>query len=299
MPTEPTGVIADLHGHSRLSDGWNRPAELVTVQARAGVELVSLTDHDTLTGTAAAAARAAELGLSYVVGVEITAAPVRHDNHLLAHGVRADDPDLAALLATNRRIWRRDALAARAALREAGLTVPDSAAYDDSAALVMPHSVARDVIRTGRATHPQVWQVIDDALARQPPEAYAGMPEPVEIAEVVHHAGGLLVWAHPGRSRSPERMRAVLPLLDAIEVHTPRHDSHATAEWAALCAETGIPACTGRDHHGYPRYQPPPVPLDARYLQRLADRIVRPDGPVPPARSAAGVDGRPDQGGPA
>lgn len=274
------GFRADLHTHSRVSDGWNRPAEVITVQARAGVGLVSLTDHDTMAGTAVAAARAAELGLSYVVGVEITAAPPRHDNHLLAHGVRADDPDLAALLRRNRAIWRHDALAARDALREAGLAVPDSAAYEDPDALVMPHSVARDVIRAGAATFRQVWVVIDAALARQPAETYAAMPGPTEIAEVVHTAGGLLAWAHPGRSRSPESMWAALPVLDAIEVHTPWHDAAATARWAVICAEAGKAYTTGRDHHGYPQYQPPPVPPDPRYLELLGDRVVRPNDTV-------------------
>lgn len=266
-------LYADLHAHSRASDGWSNPADVVALQAAHGVGLVSLTDHDTFAATAVAANKAAQLGIAYVAGVEITAAPPRRMNHLLAHGVRTDDPGLGALLDRNRTIWRREALAVRDHLRDRGFRVPDDQRYDDTDAMVMPHTLARDLIRTGVARHAEIWAEIDTALARLPTAAYAAMPEPPEIAEAVHGAGGLLVWAHPGQCMDAERMRSAARYFDALEVFTPRHSRAVAAELQQFCADIGKPYTTGWDFHGYPRYRLPPVPLDPAYVELLADRI--------------------------
>ncbi|HEU5160814.1 MAG TPA: PHP domain-containing protein [Streptosporangiaceae bacterium] len=270
-------MYADLHAHSLMSDGWYGPAEVVDMQAAHGVGLVALTDHDTFAGVARARDRAVERGLAFVVGVEITVGAPGHMHHLLAHGPRPDDPALADLLAGNRRVRRAEALAVQAHLRRAGMALPDDPVYDDPDAVVMPHTLARAAIRARLARHDAVWAEIKIALARLPAKVYAAMPDPVTVAEAVHGAGGLLVWAHPALSRDAAAMRGRLPLFDAVEVLTPRHDAAQTAALQALCLRTGKPATTGRDFHGYPRYERPPVPLDPAYLRMLGDRIIWPD----------------------
>src|SRR5699024_160245 len=62
----------DLHTHSNVSDGTETPAELIAAAAAAGLDVVALTDHDQTTGWAAARAKAAELGIGFVPGMEIT-----------------------------------------------------------------------------------------------------------------------------------------------------------------------------------------------------------------------------------
>ena len=63
---------ADLHCHSTASDGTLSPAEVVRRAHANGVDLLALTDHDELLGIADAAAEAADIGLRFVPGVEIS-----------------------------------------------------------------------------------------------------------------------------------------------------------------------------------------------------------------------------------
>jgi predicted metal-dependent phosphoesterase TrpH len=72
---EQTGAAPrfDLQAHSTRSDGALEPAEVVAAAARAGVELLALTDHDTLAGVAEALRAGAESGVTVVPAIEISA----------------------------------------------------------------------------------------------------------------------------------------------------------------------------------------------------------------------------------
>ena len=62
----------DLHTHSTVSDGTLSPAGVMEAAAAAGLDVVALTDHDTLRGWLAAAQAAGRLGLEFVPGVEMS-----------------------------------------------------------------------------------------------------------------------------------------------------------------------------------------------------------------------------------
>ena len=65
-------MIIDLHMHSNVSDGKLSPADLVRLVHANGVELMALTDHDTMDGVRQASAAAEELGVGFIPGVEIS-----------------------------------------------------------------------------------------------------------------------------------------------------------------------------------------------------------------------------------
>ena len=65
MDFEEAAMPVDMHMHSNASDGALKPAELVGLCARQGIRLMSLTDHDTMAGTAAARDAAKALGIEF------------------------------------------------------------------------------------------------------------------------------------------------------------------------------------------------------------------------------------------
>jgi predicted metal-dependent phosphoesterase TrpH len=95
-------MIIDLHAHSTRSDGKESPTEVFEQAALAGVNILALTDHDTVSGWAEASAAARRLGLGFVPGIEVTTRAMvkRRDRehfisvHLLAY---LPDPNHAAL----------------------------------------------------------------------------------------------------------------------------------------------------------------------------------------------------------
>lgn len=101
-------MLADLHCHSTASDGLLSPAELVARAHAQGVELLALTDHDTLDGLPAAQAAAAECGLQLVDGVELSCLWNGTTIHVLGYGFARDTPVLqAALAALHQGRWAR------------------------------------------------------------------------------------------------------------------------------------------------------------------------------------------------
>src|SRR5579875_4020383 len=90
----------DLHAHSTASDGTDSPAELVRAAARAGLDVLAITDHDTTAGWAEAV-DSCPRGLTLVPGVEFSCVHLRPDGrrvslHLLGYLFDTGNPALQA-----------------------------------------------------------------------------------------------------------------------------------------------------------------------------------------------------------
>jgi predicted metal-dependent phosphoesterase TrpH len=70
-------VKIDLHSHSTRSDGLDTPSQLVANAAKANIDVLALTDHDTVSGWDEARSAAIKLGLGFVPGIEVTSVPSR------------------------------------------------------------------------------------------------------------------------------------------------------------------------------------------------------------------------------
>jgi len=91
---------ANLHLHSRFSDGTLWPERIAELAATSGLELAALTDHDTMGGTARFAAAAAARGMDTVPACEIdcVAPDIDYRSELLAYFPRGSYASTAALL---------------------------------------------------------------------------------------------------------------------------------------------------------------------------------------------------------
>src|SRR5262245_4353791 len=120
----------DLQSHSTHSDGTLAAGEVVRRAAEAGVELLALTDHDTVGGVAEALDAGARHGVRVVPAVEISAlddgARIPREVHVLGYNVDRRDPGLERSLAAFRDLRERRALSMAAALRELGLELEES-----------------------------------------------------------------------------------------------------------------------------------------------------------------------------
>ena len=107
----------DLHAHSTASDGTLSPSELMRRAHAAGVEVMALTDHDTLEGLQEAGAAARKLGLEFVPGVEVSVTWLGITVHIVGLGVAPDSQVLDRGLARLRefRDWRAEEIGRRLA----------------------------------------------------------------------------------------------------------------------------------------------------------------------------------------
>ena len=89
-------ILADLHTHTTASDGQYAPAELARLAKQRGVQVLAVTDHDTIGGVNEARRAGDALGLSVIRGVELSAKEYPNF-HILGYGFRDGDTELSRL----------------------------------------------------------------------------------------------------------------------------------------------------------------------------------------------------------
>ena len=265
---------ADLHCHSTASDGTLPPAEVVRRAHANGVDLLALTDHDELLGLPEASATAADLGLRFVPGVEVSVSWLDQTLHIVGLGIDPANPALIEGLAKVR--GGRDGRSVRIAaeLDRIGIHGAREGAlrYVGNPALVSRAHFARYLVEIGVSKN--VHDVFLHYLARGKPGYVEHIWATLEDAlGWIKGAGGLAVVAHPGRYRlSHAEMDILFDKFcdlggDAVEVSCGAHDGGQVLAFARVARKFGLMASRASDFHG-PEDSPidlgkaPPLPPD-------------------------------------
>jgi hypothetical protein len=189
----------DLHTHSHHSDGALAPADLVALAAQRHVQLLALTDHDTMAGCEEARAACEAAQISFLYASELTSLWKGREVHIV--GLRLDPaaPALIAHLAEVRRRRRERIEGMGLKLSANGLPGAEISA----AVLAHPGTatrlhLARELVQRRFAAD------ADDAFKRwlgkgQPAAVAAAWPTVAATVAAIGAAGGAAVLAHPHR----------------------------------------------------------------------------------------------------
>jgi hypothetical protein len=254
--------LIDLHTHSTASDGTDSPGELVAAAHRAGVDVLAITDHDTTSGWAEAAA-ALPPGMRLVRGAEFSCvSPTGRAErpvsvHLLGY---LFDPTHAAIVAEQARL--RDERVTRLAritekMAADGYPVDVESVFalvPDGTSAGRPH-LARALVTAGVVD--SVNNAFATLLHNGSPYYVPKADTPVERAiAMVRAAGGVAVFAHPLARR---RGRVVEPSvivdlaatgLGGVEVDHPDHTPADRELLRELAAAHGLVTTGSSDYHG-------------------------------------------------
>lgn len=246
----------DLHCHSNISDGVLAPAAVAAHAHKAGVNVWALTDHDEVSGTAAARAAALALGMRFVAGVEISITWAGQTVHIV--GLQLDENHAALVQGLHQTRSGRDARGREIArqLHLAGIPGAYEGAlkFVGNPDLMSRTHFARYIMETGTcATIPEVFKkYLSEGKPGYVEHRWATLAEAVGW---IRGAGGLAVIAHPGRYRFSDTAQGVL--FDefkqlggvAIEVVTGSHSPDQYGEYARLANDYGFLASRGSDFH--------------------------------------------------
>jgi 3',5'-nucleoside bisphosphate phosphatase len=260
----------DLQSHSTHSDGELPAAEVVRRAAEAGVELLALSDHDTIGGVAEALATGAQLGLRVVSAVEISAvdadARVPRELHILGYNVDHTSPAFAERLTAFLADREQRTLRMAAAMRELGFELDEAELRRRVAAgqpIGRPH-VAGAVLAAPANAERLAAENIDDVgslirtyiIEGKPAFRMRETPTVAQATDAIHEAGGVVVWAHPFWDiedpeeviESVERFHALG--VDGVEAFYVTHTREQTELLASRCAALGLLTTGSSDFHG-------------------------------------------------
>jgi predicted metal-dependent phosphoesterase TrpH len=260
----------DLQSHSVHSDGALEPAEVVAAAARAGVELLALSDHDTASGVEEARLAARTAGINLVSAVEVSAidrgGSGAGDLHILGYGVDHMDNVFEERLSFYREDREQRAWAMARELRELGFEVDErplrrreargeSIGRPHLAAVVVSHPANAERLAAEHIDEPSAFleaYLIEGRPAFLP----RNRPSIVEAIRAIHDAGGVAVWAHPfwDVKANADVLRAIDRFveigLDGVECFYVTHTREQCLLLADRCDQVGLLSTGSSDFHG-------------------------------------------------
>lgn len=265
----------DLQLHSTASDGTEHPAELVAHAARRGLQVIALTDHDSLLGVEDALAAGRVHGVWVIPAIEFStrSEPTRDfdDINILGYNVDPHHPELVRVLqrVIDSRIAQKVAQVER--LQSYGVAVPVDEVLASAGGVPGRVHIARVALAHNPDRFASIGDVFDQFLAVDAPHStYVGRSFSLRVEDAIdltHAAGGIAVLAHPGSytqvrdiDQAVRRMQQIG--LDGIEVRytygqNRGHHGASAQEVAAvivhfdaLAREVGLLRTGGSDYHG-------------------------------------------------
>lgn len=248
----------DLHAHSSWSDGTTDVRELFSQAAAAGLDVLALTDHDTVSGWPELAGAVRATGVAAVPGIEVSSEEDSCSVHLLALLVDpSPDTALAAEMARARR-----SRAERARRMVELISADHPVRWEDVAAQVAGEStvIGRPHIAdalVGAGVVPDRSAAFAEILRPSGPyyvPYYA--PSPLDAVRAIREAGGVSVLAHPGSvTRDDDLPLTLLEALaeaglDGIEVDHREHDEEERTRLREFARGHDLLITGGSDFHG-------------------------------------------------
>jgi len=258
----------DLQAHSIHSDGTLPAADVVERAARAGVELMALTDHDTVGGVSEALAAGERLDVRVIPATEISAIDDGggREVHILAYAIDHLQPQLSECLAEFLADRERRTLRMAGALRDLGWQLDERELRTRQAAgqpIGRPHLAAAVLRCPGNASRLRAESIDDSgALIRayltkgRPGFRMRETPTVAQAVQASHRAGGLAVWAHPfwDLSDPAEVLQCVDRFqslhIDGVEAFYITHTREQTRLLVEHCAARGLLTTGSADFHG-------------------------------------------------
>ena len=255
-----TASRIDLHMHSTASDGILSPSDLVELASQNQVEVMALTDHDTVDGLAEAREKAQQKGMTLINGVELSVTWEKKVLHVIGLDIDPGHPALVTGLENlkQQRQLRSEKIAKK--LQGAGIPGAMEGAREQAgnSSITRPH-FARFLVEQGHAKD------IQDAFNRylgRNKRAYVSTQWPAleDALGWIGQAGGVSVLAHPLRYKlTASWLRRLMNSFkeaggDAIEVISGNYTTEEISTSTGYALRYDLMGSVGSDYHGHSRY---------------------------------------------
>ena len=253
----------DLHSHTNCSDGTLSPQTLIDRAVNFQIDVLAITDHDTVAGLDIAQKHIEEqnISLKLINGIEISTAWQGFEIHIVGLNIDTNNDALKTLIEKQQQAREQRALSMGEKLAKCGF--PD--VYADAKEMAGKGSITR--AHFAKVLHQQghvntMQQAFDKYIGKKGSKGQRAYVKPnwcsiEEAVQAIHHAGGSAVMAHPIRyDLTAKWLRRLIVHFsevagDGLEVVLPQMNPEQRRKMLAYCQEYNLHASMGSDFH-YP-----------------------------------------------
>jgi predicted metal-dependent phosphoesterase TrpH len=247
-------VKADLHVHTTASDGRLEPKEIVSLAISVGLDVIAITDHDTIDGIVPALdAVPAPGSITVIPGVEINTDVARGEVHVLGYFIEYTDKKLIAILQKLRDARRKRAQKMVAKLGDLGMKIDWQRVTElaKGGTIARPH-ISQALLEKGYVSSEK--EAFDKYIGHNGPayvERYKLLP--VEAVKLILEAQGLPVLAHPA---DISNLNDLMPELKSVgliglEVYYRDYSPEIVGKLAGLAKQYDLIPTGGTDYHAF------------------------------------------------
>jgi 3',5'-nucleoside bisphosphate phosphatase len=244
-----TGKV-DLHTHTYFSDGYYSPGQIIEKAKNAGIDIISITDHDNLNGIPEAVEAAKDYGIEVISGVEISSDIGDREVHILAYFIEQDNPELERYLLFFReeRIKRAERIVKKLNSLGLSLHINDVLDIAQNCAVGRPH-IAQAMLNKNLVS--SYFEAFNKYIGNGSP-AYEKKVHisPRSAFKIISDAGGLSFIAHPGYMPESILKDLIEAGVDGIEVLHPSHSPQQVRFYRGIVNEYFLLQSGGSDFHG-------------------------------------------------
>ncbi|ABL64719.1 PHP domain-containing protein [Chlorobium phaeobacteroides] len=257
MPYSLSGVRhngfekADLHIHTKCSDGIFTPEQIIEKAAAVGLKAISITDHDSVLGIDKAKPLALTKGVELIPGVEMSSTFKGYDIHVLGYFFDYQQSELKQYLDHCRhlRTERAERMVGKLAKMGVKIGIEQIILKAQNGSVGRPHIAA--VLQDGGYVK-SFSEAFSKYLGAHSP-AYVKSIEthPRDVIRLINEASGLSFLAHPAHNVPDETLKQLITFgLDGIEIVHPSHDLYKQNYYREIANEYFLLFSGGSDFHG-------------------------------------------------
>lgn len=244
---------ADLHCHTKLSDSSMGIDDLIVLAQKRGIDTIAITDRDCQAGTVRGKIIGERRGINVIPGVEISCYDSKREKYVEIICYLSDSPDRLEGLCHRNVVARKKAsqLMTLKIARKYPITPELVLKCATGSTAVFEQHIMHALIECGM-TDKIYSELYYELFSPESPEnvlVKVSYPEPVEVIEAIHEAGGIAVLAHPeGDTDLLEEL--IGKELDGVEVWNPVNTEEQQTELLRIAKANGILAIGGTDFKG-------------------------------------------------
>lgn len=240
---------ADLHTHTTCSDGSKTPSQIVQWAKDKGIEVLSVTDHDSVDGLDEARDEACQAGLKFVPGIEFSTFSIC-EIHILGYNIDYKNPDFVQELRIVKDLRIARNLLIGEKLKRLGIKIDIDFSVDG----LGRKNMACEMVKRGYCR--DIAEAFEKYLGTRG-LAYCESKRltPVEAVRLIKKYGGFSSVAHPKRYLLDNRLDMLLEGLkkfglDGLELNYPSHTEQDKLSFGRLAQKHGLLPTGGSDYHG-------------------------------------------------